>query len=442
MKYGKMLWYEILGVKMMDIRVSKDRSHFECDGNPIFLLGDTIWTAFSNTAMDEWEEYLDYRNVQGFNMLQINILTQWDAGKSDLDIYPFGMDEQGKFDFGSINEEYFERAQKMLEIAVGKGFIPALVVLCGNYVKDTTMSDKSPINIMPLGMVRPYVEYAVTAFRRYRPIYIVSGDADFRTETTTKYYMTAINTIRELDPGALITAHLYGGVSSVPQPLAEEGALDFYMYQSSHNIESQNYAYTLAESFYNSPVKKPIMNGEPCYENHSFGDNAGRYDESQVRRAVWQSLLSGAKAGVTYGAHGLWGRYSSEKEFFNLSYSGKPLNWRKALRFRGAWDVSFAKWIFETFGLFDIEPKQSSLINDTKEIRLSASKDLEKIAVYVPYNTDVRIDMDLSEYEFTVITLADKCIIKPVVIVENDVSTIRMHEFGSDAVIIGTKELA
>jgi hypothetical protein len=67
------------------------------------------------------------------------------------------------------------------------------------------------------------------------------------------------------------------------------------------------------------------MNGEPCYENHSFGGDNGRCDDSQVRRAVWQSLLSGAKAGVTYGAHGLWGWYSEGKEFFNLSYSGKPL---------------------------------------------------------------------------------------------------------------------
>lgn len=427
---------------MINARVSKDRSHFECDGKPIFLLGDTIWTAFSNIDIDEWKEYLDYRGIQGFNVLQINILTQLDGGKSDLDIYPFNIDLDGRFDFYNINKEYFIRAQEMLELAVEKGFIPALVVLNGYYVKDTLTSKKNPINIMPLELVKPYVEYAVKAFRKYKPIYIVSSDADFLAETATEYYVTAVNIIRELDAEALITAHLFGGVSSVPEPLAKEGVLDFYMYQSSHNIESQNYAYTLAESFYNSPVKKPIMNGEPCYENHAFGENGGRYDESQVRRAVWQSLLSGAKAGVTYGAHGLWGWYSKGKEFFNLSYSGKPLNWRIALRFRGAWDVSFAKWIFETFDLFDIEPKQGSLLNDTKEIRVSATIDFEKIAVYVPCNTDVKIDMDLSEYEFTVITLADKCIIKPVVIVENDVSTIRMHEFNSDAVIIGTKELA
>jgi hypothetical protein len=89
-----------------------------------------------------------------------------------------------------------------------------------------------------------------------------------------------------------------------------------------------------------------------------------------------------------------------------------------------------------------MEPRQISILNDSKEIRLSVSRDLERVAAYIPYNTEVKIAMDLSEYEFNVITLADKCIIKPVVIVENGVSTVKMHEFISDAVIIGTKALA
>jgi hypothetical protein len=191
---------------MIDVKVSQNRSYFEHDGKPLFLLGDTIWTAFSNIAIDEWKEYLDYRCVQGFNMLQINILSQWDGGKSDFNIYPFKMDLEGKFDFSDINDEYFIRAQEMLEIAVEKGFIPALVVLCGSYVIDTLTSNKNLINIMPLELVEPYVEYAVKAFRKYKPIYIVSEDADFLTKTATEYYMAAINSIRELDPESL---HIY-----------------------------------------------------------------------------------------------------------------------------------------------------------------------------------------------------------------------------------------
>lgn len=425
---------------MINVKVSKGKSYFEHEGKPLFLLGDTIWTAFSNIAIEEWKEYLDYRSTQGFNMLQINILTQWDAGKSDLNIYPFEMDSDGRFDFSKINEEYFKRAQDMLAIAVDKGFVPALVVLWGNYVKDTWMSDNNPINIIPLELVKPYVEYAVKAFSKFKPIYMVSGDTDFRTETTTEYYMTAVNTIRELDPEALFTAHICGGVTSVPEAMTKDGAMDFYAYQSSHNIESQDFAYTLAEAFYQAPVKKPVINSEPCYESHSFGGKYGRYDEFQVRRAIWQSLLSGAQAGVTYGAHGVWGWYTEGKEFYNLSYGGRPFNWRTALRLKGAWDASYAKWVFENYGLFDIEPKQNLILNDTKEIRMSMSKDSEKIVVYVPYTTDVKIAMDLSAYDFSIITLEDRYIVKPVVTVEGDITTVRMHEFNSDALIIATRK--
>jgi hypothetical protein len=91
---------------MAKVEVSKTRDYLVRDGKPFFFLADALWTAFSNITTEEWEEYLDYRKLQDFNAFQVNILTQWDGGKPDLGIYPFKIDEQGKFDFYSINEEY------------------------------------------------------------------------------------------------------------------------------------------------------------------------------------------------------------------------------------------------------------------------------------------------------------------------------------------------
>ncbi|MDF2686459.1 MAG: hypothetical protein K0S55_1641 [Clostridia bacterium] len=423
---------------MFNLKISKSNDYFENDEKGFFYLADTLWTAFSNISLEEWDEYLEYRRMQGFNAFQANILTQWDGGKPDTGLYPFKVDTEGRFDFNSINDEYFNRAQIMLKIASSKGFIPVLVVLWGNYVKDTWMSNNNPINIMPLEKVKPYVEYAVKKFSPYNPIYIISGDTNFGSEQAIQYYMTAMKTIKEINKDALTTMHLGGGLSDIPEAFIKSEYYDFYMYQSSHNQESQSLSYTLAQDFYRKPVKRPILNGEPCYEGHAFGGKYGRYNEFHVRKAVWQSLLSGGKAGVTYGAHGLWGWYREGKEFSNEGYGGKPMPWRTALRFKGAWDVSFAKWIFETYSLFDLEPCDM-ILNDTKEIRMSVAKDTNKVVIYAPYNIDIKVDMDLRGYEFILINLNDKLFSKPIIKVENNVSVIKMHDFNSDVLILGIK---
>lgn len=423
----------------MKLNISNTKDYFEHNGKGHFFLADTLWTAFSNIPMDEWEEYLEYRKMQNFNALQINILHQWDGGKSQLDIYPFKVVGGNKFDFYSINEKYFIRAQKMLEMAYKKGFTPALVVLWGSYVADTWMAKNDPDNVMPFDVVKPYSEYVVKMFSKFDPIYIVSGDTDFPTDETNRYYMTAMETIKELDPKALTTLHIGGEMVDIPEVFMKLDKFDFYMYQSGHGLEHQDTVpFTMAEAFYNKPVKRPIVNSEPCYEAHAFGGHYGRYNEFNVRKAIWQSLLSGAKAGITYGAHGVWGWYKEGNEFLNESFGGKPLPWRTALKLRGAWDASFTKWVFEAYDLFDLEPK-NLIKKNSQQIRMSVSNDLKKVVIYMPYNSDVKVDMDLSGYEFILIELKDKYFAKPQVEICNGTSVIKMHEFNSDVLIIGTK---
>jgi hypothetical protein len=244
--------------------ISKSKDFFIRDGKPFFYLADTVWTAFSNITLEEWGEYLAYRRKQGFNAFQANVLTQWDGGRPDTGLYPFEVDAAGKFDFTSRNEAYFQRAAKMVEMACQQDFIPVLVVLWDSYVKGTWMSTQGPANVMPLELVEPFTEYVVQTFSAYNPVYMVSGDTSFGSEEAPLYYMKAMKTIKRLCPDAITTLHVGGGVSEIPTALLYSDLYDFYMYQSSHNLESQDLAYTLAQDFYKKPVKRPIVNGEPC----------------------------------------------------------------------------------------------------------------------------------------------------------------------------------
>ena len=59
---------------MDHLQIAPDREHFLRDDQPFFWAGDTVWSAFTNPSLEEWEEYLLFRENQGFNVLQINTL--------------------------------------------------------------------------------------------------------------------------------------------------------------------------------------------------------------------------------------------------------------------------------------------------------------------------------------------------------------------------------
>ena len=110
---------------MSKLTIASDHQHFERNGKPFFWVGDTLWSAFTNPTFEEWEEYLEYRKAQGFNVIQINTLPQWDRVQPDLGIYPYPIREDGSMDYNAEpNMEYVKRAQKILSMAVEKGFTP------------------------------------------------------------------------------------------------------------------------------------------------------------------------------------------------------------------------------------------------------------------------------------------------------------------------------
>ena len=93
------------------------------------------------------------------------------------------------------------------------------------------------------------------------------------------------------------------------------------------------------------------MNAEPSYEAHRIGGGVGRFGRAAVRRQIWDSVVAGASAGVTYGAHGLWGWHRNDDPFSSVHFSGTPLDWREALLLPGADDAVTCRRIVEAENL-------------------------------------------------------------------------------------------
>lgn len=383
---------------MGSLTIDSNRRIFQKNGHPFFYLGDTVWSAFTNVTIEEWEYYLKKRRQQGFTVLQINILPQWDRCIVEDSLYPFATADGQKFNFSKWNQEYFENAKKMCHMAVEQGFQLALVVLWLNYVPGTWGSRMTDQNVMPEWLVPEYAGKVVMEFDEFEPVYIISGDTDFETPEAIDYYRTVLGIICEKSPQSLKTFHIKRGYDVIPEEFLEK--TDFYMFQSGHNQEGQDMAYLLPERLMKKYPAKPMINAEPCYEQMGYSRNIyGRFDTKSVRKAAWSSLLSGACAGVTYGAHGIW----NWQKLTNLgsSFLGEgfdlPFLWQDALRFQGAWDYGWICQFLAERKIHELIPKNNLLINTTKEIRVAATPD-ERYLIYLPFTTRLVLQKDFSGY--------------------------------------------
>lgn len=417
------------------LKVSENKQFLLKDDKIFFYLADTCWSAFTNITEDEWDYYLYKRKVQGFNTIQINILPQWDASATDLNFNPFIEGDPYK-----LNDEYFKHAREMCIKAKKEGFELALVVLWCNYVPDTWASKMMPKHILPFGCLENYVKKVNETFTDLEPLYIISGDTDFTSEECIKYYTHAGSMLKSLAPNCLYTTHIKGRYSYIPEELYK--LIDVCFYQSGHNAKDLTMPYSLSEEMQLKYPGKPLINSEPCYEEMGYSGNMyGRWTRYDVRRAAYVSVLSGACAGITYGAAGIYSWHKVKKGFASLLGEGfdMPKSWEEAMAFPGAWDYGYLKTIFEELNVNRLEPKQDLIINKTTEIRIAEiSEDL--ILAYIPCNTKLRLNSDFTGWSVKAIDLENRFIAHLSYTVKEGKTIIDMNPFAKDALLILTNK--
>ncbi|MBN3489863.1 DUF4038 domain-containing protein [Lactobacillus acidophilus] len=379
---------------------TKDKYLYK-DGKRFFYLADTCWGAFGSIDMPDWRYYLDSRKAAGFNTIQINVLRQWDSSLPIREPFAITNNEDGtcEYDFNKINESYFDNAVKMLEEMQKRDMVPALVLLWGNFVPNTWMSRFIKNNIMPFEQIKSYVTYVVNKFKRFNPIWIVSGDVGFtdmkgqKKDPAIKYYREVIKTAQEIDPEDLYTFHINGESTEVPDELFKK--TDFFFYQSGHGYTGQSTAYTIPQKMRKDNYGGPIIDAELCYEGLTKmkAPTAERYSAFDVRRAAWRAVLSGADAGLGYGSFGIWPWKDNvrpeEKLDSNFNVQLVPYDWRDCLTFRGAKDVGFIKDFISEYASNGLNPINDP-VKDNPEIR--AAQNDKYIFIYLPTSGIINFD--------------------------------------------------
>ena len=420
------------------LTISPTGDYFLADGVPFFLTGDTVWMAFQKLSLEEWEYVVRRRYEQGFTALQISVLpVTHDNAAGENDLHPFAM-RDGRYVFSEINTAYFEKAQKMLAVVRQFGMIPFLHLFWVNYIPDTWAAKKSPATVIPFEQIEPLTAFFVKTFASYNPIYSVSGDTSFESEQVVRYYLHILDVLHRLAPHSLTTFHLQPGADP-PEVLRRHPQYHFYCYQSGHSVYAtgcdgeRSDLLGLSAQFLGKQEKKPIVNSEPCYEGHGHGNHYGRFGVYDVRRAIWLSLLSGAKAGISYGAHGMWQMYRRGEVFNNVPFSGQPYDWRDALQFPGAWEIGFAKWLMEREGLFSLTPSQAVRARSPL-VRLAEGEGI--LALYLPYADQVTVLRDLRRYRCDLIMLGSRRFLKPALDCTERESTLELTGCNEDCLLI------
>lgn len=424
---------------MSALTVAPDHRTLVRDGKPFFWLADTIWSAFTNVTDEEWIAYLDKRTAQGFTVLQLNALAQWDRCGCAFDRYPFVTLDHGKtFDFSSVNDEYFEHARWMVGEAVARGLVPAIVVMWSNYVPDTWASAIISDNVMPEQLVVPVVEKICSTFNEFEPVYIISGDTDWDRPGSLERYRLVTSAVEDAAPRALLAYHIKGRYDVLPHELAEHA--DVYLYQSGHNLAAQRGAYELAESFLARDPVRPVINSEPCYEQMGYSHMLyGRFRRADVRLACWRSLLAGANAGITYGAHGIWNWQNPDVKVGNALGEGflQALRHEQALELEGADDFGFARELVEELGLFGATSDQGVLESYPEDVRAARTTD-GRLVLYVPSNAALKLHGDFSGATVTCVDLLtrERSVLLASFDAEKELTTVEQGTYLEDAVYV------
>jgi len=339
------------------LRVS-DNKHFlvHADGTPFFYLGDTAWELFHRLTLAETADYLDDRKQKGFTVIQAVVLAEFDG----LDA-PNAEGEKPLLDRDpeKMNEAYFRHVDKVVELARERGLYIGVLPTWGDKVVKSSWSKARDVIFNPQNARA----YGLSIGRRYRDypniIWILGGDRD--PAGVEAVWRAMAQGLRDGDGGRhLMTFHPNGGGSS-STAFHNDAWLDFNMQQDGHNFPAKAKSWEKIAADYARAPTKPVLDGEPLYEDHPLAFNAkenGYSFDAHIRQDAYADVFSGA-CGHTYGNHAVWQMYTEKREPVN----GPLMYWRDAIQRPGAFQVGYLRRLIESRPYLSRVPDQSIVVD-------------------------------------------------------------------------------
>lgn len=338
-----------------------------------FYLGDTAWELFHRLNREEAVRYLDTRAAQGFTVIQAVALAELDGitvpnAYGDLPLLDRDPAKpaitRGSSPNNQSQYDYWDHVEYIVDQANRRGIYVALLPTWGRWV--VPGKEKNEVIFTP-DSAQKYGEFLGKRFRTKGIIWILGGDR--KADSVEPIWRAMAKGIaigvsgREDYSSVLMSFHPNGGGTSSAWFHNDEW-LDFNMRQDGHGIPGIARTWEKIAHDYALQPPKPVIDGEPLYEDHPLNFNAkvnGYSFDAHVRQYLYWDLFSGA-CGHTYGNHAVWQMYAPGRK----SVNGPLMYWFEAIYRPGAGEMQYARKLLESRSPLSRVPDQT-LIADALE---------------------------------------------------------------------------
>lgn len=384
------------------LQVSENRRMLAtADGKPFFYLGDTAWELFHRLDREQASRYLEDRARKGFTVIQAVALAELD-GLNDPN--PYGhtplLDNdptRPNLKDGPAND-YWDHVDFIVRKANSLGLYIGFLPTWGD--KWNKKWGVGPEVFTPAN-AEAYGRWLGERYRNDGVLWILGGDRPIESALHVDIIRAMARGLRAGDGGAhLMTFHPMGGSGSA-EWFHNDAWLDFNMRQNGHVAEYTG-RYDKTTLDYNRSPIKPVLDGEPVYEDHPVSFKApelGHSIAADVRRPVYWNLFAGA-FGHTYGHHSVWQMFAPGRKPVN----NPLLPWSDAIAQPGAGQMVHARRLMESRPYFTRIPDDSVLVPGdiptampgAGRYRFTATRDEAGsfAMVYAPVGRPFRVRMD------------------------------------------------
>ncbi|WP_214073589.1 glycoside hydrolase family 140 protein [Mucilaginibacter sp. dw_454] len=356
--------------------VSPDKHYILKDNQPFFWLGDTAWELFHRLNREDADFYLKHRSEQGFTVIQAVALAEFD-GLNKPNVY--GDEPLINNDPTTPNDKYFKHVDYIIDKAAECNLNVALLPTWGDKINKAWGVGPEIFNEKNAAI---YAEWLAKRYKnRKNIIWILGGDRNPRNQTDIAIWRAVGLAIKKATNNkALITYHCSPNELGSAEWFRNESWFDFNMFQNGHCRDVTNYIKVY--NAYNALPLKPVIDGEPLYEDHPICFNVadlGTSSAYDIRHYAYTDLFSGA-FGHTYGCHDIWQMYSPNNEPIN----GPHVFWQKAIDLPGAKQMTFVKRLMVSHPILDRMPDQSLIVeNDLPPMqRIQATRGKDYAFIY------------------------------------------------------------
>jgi Protein of unknown function (DUF4038)/Putative collagen-binding domain of a collagenase len=382
-----------------DLRVSDDGRHLvrKQDGQPFFLLADTVWNVTHLLNRDDMQFYLDRRVAQGFNTIFFSGISE--SGGNEANAYgdkPYLNDDFSKPHTTPGNNpadaqeyDFWDHTEFFIQECARRGLYAALNPIYASwYVRDGHVTLANAERVARFWGER-LGHYA-------NVIWVMGGDIrpDFKPEHLEIHRLMArgvtlgANALE--DHSKLLMSYHPPGNRTSGQWFHNEPWLDLNMEQTG---QADRPGYEMVSEDYGRSPAKPIVDIEPWYEAHPHRIRAGNRlaNDFDVRKRAYWAVLAGA-SGHGYGEASVMLLWRPGDSAFRDT---TVVPWKEALDRPGAVQLGHLRRLVESRPMLDRVPDQSLLTDDAMEMndRIQAARGKDYAMIYSTSGSRIEVHL-------------------------------------------------